>query len=117
MKTFLVASAINLLALSNAHAATVSCGVGKFFDNPSIEFGEISEGLNLSDFGDMGKFGLSVVINGNGKTAKFATTLKYKKVGGRIEFDGDSQIWLNQVTLDQFQSEFGLFPEASCSTP
>ena len=117
MKRLIIASAVLVAGMSTAQAATVSCGMGSSAGTPYIKFGEISEGLNLADFGDKGKFGLTAVVNGNNKTATFATTLKYKKVGGRIEFDRETFIRIDHVTVDQWQSEFGLFPQVTCTTP
>lgn len=33
--------------VNGASAATVSCGIGQYFDNPAIKFGEISDTVNF----------------------------------------------------------------------
>lgn len=117
MKTYLVSAAISVLTFSTAHAATISCGIGKVLSFPAIYIGEITEGLTIDDYADSGIIGVTAVVSGNEKSATFAGTFKYKKVGARIEIEEGSNITILQVKMDEFQSEFGTFPAVKCATP
>ena len=116
-------ASIFLCSATMSQAATVSCGVGQFLNNPTITLGEISEGLNIEDYNDYGLFGITAIVTGNGKSTQFVKTFKYKKVGSRIEFDlaalgtAGAAIIISQVKTEQFQNEFGMFPDVQCSTP
>lgn len=98
-------------------ATTISCGIGKLLSFPAIYIGEISEGLNIDDYGDNGVIGVTAVVSGNDKTATFSGTFRYTKVGGRIEIEEGSNISILQVKMDEFQTEFGKFPDVKCTTP
>ncbi len=106
-----------LLSATLSEAANLGCGISSFFASPKIQFGEISDGIVISNFGDTWKFGVTAVVSGNGKSTTFAHNLDYKKVGERIEIKGDDYIILSSITIEQFQNEFGLFPEVVCTTP
>ena len=67
----------------------------------------------LDDFGDEGKIGVEALVDGNGNQARFSGKIDYKKIGNRIEIV-DGYLSTN-VTIEQFQEHFGLFPTVTCT--
>jgi len=60
--------------------------------------------------------GVEAVVNGNGNQATFNGQTYYRKVGNRIEI----QLWdrdpmLTNVSQEEFQKHFGLFPTVTCT--
>jgi hypothetical protein len=111
-----LAGFVSIWFTASAGAQTINCGLLMVGELPNIIIGEFAAEPKLSNFSDSGgALGVTATVSGGGKEAKFTGSVFYSKEGERIELAG--LILINQVTKDQFQSEFGLFPQVTCSTP
>ena len=73
----------------------------------------ISGSFSLDDFGEDGNIGVDALVEGNGNQARFSNIIEYEKIGNRLELEKDD-IKTN-VTKEQFQEHFGLFPTVTCT--
>ena len=89
------------------------CGLDTYFDDMIIIPSRISGPFPLDDFGEDGNIGIEALVDGNGNQARFSGIIEYEKVGNRLELDND-EISTN-VTKEQFQEHFGLFPTVTCT--
>jgi len=90
-----------------------SCGLSTWFDEMVIRPTRISGSFSLDDFGEDGNIGVDALVEGNGNQARFSNIVEYEKIGNRLELEKDD-IKTN-VTKEQFQEHFGLFPTVTCS--
>ena len=90
------------------------CGARTWWDDMVIEPTTIVGSIVLEDFDKTGKIGVEALVVGNGNQVRFNGSFKYKKIGNRLELNLDYAIPTN-VTKEQFQEHFGLFPTVTCT--
>ena len=92
------------------------CGARTWWDDMVIEPTIIVGSIVLEDFDKTGKIGVEALVVGNGNQVRFNGSFKYKKIGNRLELEDDlSNAIKTNVTKEQFQEHFGLFPTITCT--
>ena len=105
--------AMEVTKLQESKTYETSCGLTTWFDEMVIRPTRISGSFSLDDFGEDGNIGVDALVEGNGNQARFSNIVEYEKIGNRLELEKDD-IKTN-VTKEQFQEHFGLFPTVTCS--
>jgi len=87
-----------------------------FGDEMVIYPTKIVGSIVLKNFDPTGQLGVEAMVVGNGNQAIFSGSFNYKKIGDRLELpDQPLNIIPTNVTKDQFQEHFGLFPTITCT--
>lgn len=102
---------------SIANAGVIPCSIIYYLDVPVITFGQIPSDPDTAKFADTGDFVFSAAISGNGNSSSVSSSLKYKKAGEKIEFDGADYYYISGVSDVEFKSQFGLLPNIQCTIP
>jgi hypothetical protein len=85
--------------------------IAKMLEGGSIVLDDFKEG----DWTQENIIGIEAIVNGNGNQATFNGRAWYRKVGNRIEIFGDKTPIPTNVSGEQFQEHFGLFPTVTCT--
>lgn len=85
--------------------------IAKSLEEGSIALDDFKEG----DWSQENVIGIEAIVNGNGNQATFNGRAWYRKVGNRLEIFGDKTPIPTNVSAEQFQEHFGLFPTVTCT--
>jgi hypothetical protein len=99
--------------LQETKAYETICGLDTYYDDMVIRATRINGPISMDDFSKDGNIGVEALVDGNGNQARYSGIVDYEKVGNRLELDSD-EISTN-VTKEQFQEHFGLFPTVTCT--
>ena len=75
----------------------------------------VLDDFNDGERGDDNMIGIEAIVNGNGNQATFTGSAMYRKMGNRLEIYGNDTPILTNVSGEQFQEHFGLFPTVNCN--
>ena len=95
----------------------LGCEVLNLITHVRISFAGPLNITDLENYADKGNLPVTAEISGNGNSHSVSTTMRYKKIGSRLEFTQPQFEGAHlQVSMDEFKKQFGLFPILSCSS-
>ena len=121
--TFLayLAAAIMLFATSAvSQEIAVGCSLKESDGAPEVQFSGVQGEVDTKNFAESGNISVTARITAlDGSIFIVSRSLIYSRVGNRLELPfGDGMETLPiPVTMEQFQTKFGLFPSVNCVTP